>query len=75
MRRPFYAKYDPNATWMDHLKPAFGKEKFFFEEEGGSRSEYGIETPGHRKVIPLISARQEAAAAAVSAGCSAPNAA
>ncbi|USX13831.1 lysine 2,3-aminomutase [Oxalobacteraceae bacterium OTU3CAMAD1] len=75
VRRPFYAKYDPNATWMDHLKPAFGKEKFFFEEEGGSRSEYGIETPGHRKVIPLISARQEAAAAAVSAGCSAPNAA
>ena len=74
VRRPFYAKFDANATWMDHLKPAFGKDKFFFEEEGGSRSEYAIETPGHRKVIPLISARQEAAAAAISA-CSAPNAA
>jgi KamA family protein len=31
--RPFFAKYDKNAIWMDDLKPAFGKEKFFFEEE------------------------------------------
>ncbi|HEX7985494.1 MAG TPA: lysine 2,3-aminomutase [Duganella sp.] len=75
VRRPFYAKYDPKATWMDHLKPAFGKEKFFFEEEGGSRSEYGAEAPGQRKVIPLISARQEAAAAAAASGCTEPNAA
>ena len=30
--RPFFAKYDENAIWMDTLKPAFG-EKFFFEEE------------------------------------------
>ncbi len=29
--RPFYAKYDPDARWMDDLVPAFG-EKFFFEE-------------------------------------------
>ncbi|MBP1206528.1 KamA family protein [Duganella sp. 1411] len=75
VRRPFYAKYDPKATWMDHLKPAFGKDKFFFEEEGGSRSEYGAEAPGQRKVIPLISARQEAAAAAAASGCTEPNAA
>lgn len=31
--RPFFAKYDPNAIWLDDLKPAFG-DKFFFEEEG-----------------------------------------
>lgn len=31
--RPFFAKYDENAIWFDELKPAFGKEKFFFEEE------------------------------------------
>ena len=31
--RPFFAKYDPQATWLTHLKPAFGAEKFFFEEE------------------------------------------
>lgn len=31
--RPFFAKYDPHATWFDDLQPAFGEEKFFFEEE------------------------------------------
>lgn len=31
--RPFFAEYDENAIWFDELKPAFGKEKFFFEEE------------------------------------------
>ena len=30
--KPFFAKYDENAIWLDDLKPAFG-EKFFFEEE------------------------------------------
>ncbi|MDR3267813.1 MAG: lysine 2,3-aminomutase [Tannerella sp.] len=29
---PFFAAYDPKATWFDQLKPAFG-EKFFFEEQ------------------------------------------
>ncbi len=31
--RPFFAKYNPEATWLNHLEPAFGQEKFFFEEE------------------------------------------
>ena len=31
--RPFFAKYDPEATWLNMLQPAFGEEKFFFEEE------------------------------------------
>lgn len=30
--RPFFAKYDENAIWLDDLKPAFGEERFFFEE-------------------------------------------
>ena len=29
---PFFAAYDPKATWFNQLKPAFGKTKFFFEE-------------------------------------------
>jgi L-lysine 2,3-aminomutase len=29
---PFFARYDPKATWFDQLKPAFGEEKFFFEK-------------------------------------------
>ena len=31
--KPFFAEYDPKATWIDELKPAFGNEKFFFEDE------------------------------------------
>ncbi len=31
--RPFFAKYDPRALWMDDLIPAFGQEEFFFEED------------------------------------------
>jgi len=30
---PFFAKYDEEAKWINDLKPAFGEEKFFFEEE------------------------------------------
>ncbi len=33
VHRPFFATYDDKATWLDDLKPAFGEEKFFFEEE------------------------------------------
>ncbi len=29
--RPFFAKYNEQALWIDDLKPAFGKEKFIFE--------------------------------------------
>lgn len=31
---PFFAKYDPAATWFNQLKPSFGEEKFFFEHNG-----------------------------------------
>jgi KamA family protein len=47
VRKPFFAKFDADATWLDHLVPAFGKEKFFFESD---------EAPLHRlpaRVIPL----------------------
>lgn len=33
VKRPFFAKYDEKATWLNHLTPAFGKSKFFFEDE------------------------------------------
>jgi KamA family protein len=32
VNRLFFAQYDPKATWLDGLKPAFGEERFFFEE-------------------------------------------
>ncbi|MCB0549336.1 MAG: hypothetical protein KDD19_17290 [Phaeodactylibacter sp.] len=31
--RPFFARYDPQAIWLDGLYPAFGKKQFFFETE------------------------------------------
>lgn len=31
--RPFFAKYDPNAIWLDDLRPAFGEDKFFFDRD------------------------------------------
>ncbi len=30
--RPFFARFDPRATWLDQLRPAFGREEFFFAE-------------------------------------------
>jgi hypothetical protein len=29
--RPFFAVFDPRATWLTDLKPAFGEKEFFFE--------------------------------------------
>lgn len=31
--KPFFAKYNPKAIWLDDLQPAFGEDQFFFEEE------------------------------------------
>lgn len=33
VQQPFFAKHDEKATWLDQLKPAFGEEKFFYEDE------------------------------------------
>ena len=32
VNRPFYARFDDSAVWLDELKPAFGRERFFFQE-------------------------------------------
>lgn len=33
VQQPFFAKFDDKATWLDQLKPAFGEEKFFYQDE------------------------------------------
>jgi len=38
VQKPFFAKYDPEATWFDQLVPAFGEEKFFFTDEYAAMS-------------------------------------
>ena len=32
-KKPFFAKYNPRATWLSDLHPAFGEEKFFYQDE------------------------------------------
>ncbi len=32
VNRPFFARYDETAVWLNELQPAFGKQRFFFEE-------------------------------------------
>ena len=31
--RPFFARFDPEATWFEQLRPALGAERFFFEDD------------------------------------------
>lgn len=31
--RVFFAKYDESASWFDDLQPAFGEDRFFFQDE------------------------------------------
>jgi hypothetical protein len=57
VRRPFFAKYDPDATWLDHLKPAFGRKKFFFEADGEG-AELEFHQPAGR-VIPIAPAPRQ----------------
>lgn len=33
VQQPFFAKFDDKATWLDQLTPAFGEEKFFYQDE------------------------------------------
>ena len=33
VQRPFFAQFDENATWLHHLKPAFGEQRWFWEDE------------------------------------------
>ena len=36
VQRPFFARFDAEATWLDQLQPAFGEESFFVEDEYAS---------------------------------------
>lgn len=33
VHRPFFARYDEQATWLNELEPAFGEDRFFYQEE------------------------------------------
>jgi L-lysine 2,3-aminomutase len=40
--RPFLAKYDPEAIWLNDLKPAFGKKEFFYQRELAAMKKFPI---------------------------------
>ncbi len=44
VHRPFFAQYDPEATWWTELKPAFGQQHFFFEQEGDQHIATDVES-------------------------------
>lgn len=33
VKRPFFAEYNTDASWLNELKPAFDEEKFFWQDE------------------------------------------
>ena len=47
--RVFFAKYDEAASWIDDLKPAFGEEFFFEEQQANRRWKHFTVYPGARK--------------------------
>lgn len=54
--RPFFAQYDPKATWLDNLRPAFGEQRFFFEQtlseikQAGNSQAWGQRIPARRRL-------------------------
>jgi hypothetical protein len=43
--RLFFARYDPGATWIDQLEPAFGAQRFFFDEALEAMRRTGLVRP------------------------------
>ncbi len=58
VRKPFYAKFDPEATWLDDLVPAFGEKKFFFETDQDQ-----LDQPHGHKVVHMLERQDHRAAA------------
>jgi KamA family protein len=59
VNRPFFAKFDPSATWLDDLVPAFGESEFFFERnmediKRGRRQPAWGEKPDRRRSLVLF---------------------
>ena len=50
VRRPFFAKYDAKAIWLDDLYPVFGETQFFFEEEYQINRKYNIKNMDRMKI-------------------------
>ena len=58
--RPFFAKFDHEATWLDDLEPAFDEGEFFFEKGMRALIE---DAKGERRGLHLLRDRQRSASA------------
>lgn len=61
VNKPFFAKFDPRATWLDDLVPALGASKFFFEHgmhdiKRHRRHPAWGDRPDHRRPLMLFGA-------------------
>jgi KamA family protein len=45
VQRPFFARYDESATWLNELKPAFEETSFFFEADLEEHYRENIQSP------------------------------
>ncbi len=59
VNKPFFAKFDPRATWLDDLVPAFGESQFFFERsmdeiKRDRRHPAWGDSPGQRRSLVLF---------------------
>jgi KamA family protein len=53
VKRPFFAKFDPDATWFTELRPAFGRKNFFFEQEETVELEETLSEDGSQSNVLL----------------------
>jgi KamA family protein len=51
--RPFFARFDPAATWLDQLRPAFGEREFFYEPALREMTRSGQARAWERVSLPL----------------------
>jgi len=55
--QPFFARFDPQATWLDQLQPTLGAKEFFFEtamreiRSTGRAQAWGDRVPVRRKPV------------------------
>lgn len=46
VNRPFFARFDPKATWIDELQPPLGESAFFFERAPRETPRRAVRTRG-----------------------------
>jgi len=45
VNRVFFARYDESASWLGHLRPAFGEDQWLFQPEIDRIRESGYSPP------------------------------